>query len=157
MKGILLSGYLAVISCDTIVTPTQTVQQGPAAGGSSTAAAPTVSPNAPMAINSITLEVSDVTSGCAEESGLIHAGCVARITATPRINGVVVPPAVHGPICTWFLDGALVLGSASTNVVYVTGTQNPFNLAVFGQAAGRFTLEAEVMAVRSGARTFVVQ
>lgn len=154
MKLAALGLLATVISCDTIVTPTQTVSQGPGAGSSPAVISPT---GVSTVIDSIALEVVDPGSGCAEASGVIHPGCVTRITATPRVNGVVVSPQVHGPICTWFLDGTLVAGSAATPVVYVSETQNAFNLAVYGQSAGTFLLEAEVMSVRSGPRRFAVR
>jgi hypothetical protein len=154
MRLVALGLFAAVISCDTIVTPTQTVQQG--GGGGATPAAVSVNPAVAPTIDSVSLEVVEA-AGCAEASGILHPGCVARITATPRFHGVAVSPAVHGPICTWLLDGAPVAGSASTNVVYVTETTNAFNLTAFGQAPGTFTLEAEVMSVRSGPRRFAVR
>jgi len=151
MKLAALSLFASLISCDTIVQPTQTVQQG---GGSAAAPAGTINPGAARTIDSVTLEVGD---GCASSSGIVPLGCVARITATPRVGGVAVSPAIHGPICTWRLDGAIIAGSASTATVYATETVNPFNVAVFGQAPGAFQLEAEVMSVRSAPRTFVVR
>jgi hypothetical protein len=143
-----------LVSCDTIVQPTQTVQQG--GGGAAAPGVTGINPAVAPTIDSISLDVVD-GSGCAEASGVIHPGCVARITATPRFHGVAVSPQVHGPICSWFVDGALVAGSASNNTVYVTETMNPFNLSAFGQSPGTFTLEAEVMTVRSGPRRFVVR
>jgi hypothetical protein len=142
----------SLISCDT----TQTVNQGGGGGGGGTTSpsAATINPNVARTIDSVTIEVVE---GCASSAGILPLGCVARVTATPRVGGVAVSPAVHGPICTWFLDGAIVAGSASTNIVYATETTNPFNLAVFGQGPGAFTLVAEVMSVRSAPRTFVVR
>jgi hypothetical protein len=153
MKLIALGLLATVISCDTIVTPTQTVTQD----RQGTNGSATVSPGgAGTAIDSISLDVVD-SAGCAEESGVVHPGCVARVTATPKVHGVAVSPAVHGPICSWFLDGALVVGSASNNVVYVAETANPFNVAMYGQGPGTFTLEAEVLGVRSAPRRFAVR
>jgi hypothetical protein len=150
MKLLVFGLLAAFISCDTVVNPTQTVTQG---GAGATAPA-TINPNAARTIDSVTLEVVE---GCASAAGVLPLGCVARVTATPKVGGVAVSPAVHGPICTWFLDGALVAGSASTNIVYATETANPFNVALFGQGVGAFSLEAEVMTVRSAPRTFVVR
>jgi hypothetical protein len=153
MKILAFGLFAAVISCDTVVTPTQTVNTAGSGQGGATSISPT---GAPTAIDSISIEVVD-NGGCAEPSGIFHPGCVARVTATPRINGVAVSPQIHGPICTWFLDGALVSGSASNPTVYVTETANPFNLAVYGQSPGTFLLEAEVMTVRSGPKRFAVR
>lgn len=146
--------FASLISCDTVVNPTQTVQQGGGGGNAGTPAG-TINPvSGPRTIDSVTIEVVE---GCASAAGVVPLGCVARVTATPRVGGVAVSPAIHGPICTWLLDGAIVAGSASTNVAYVTETANPFNLALFGQGVGAFSLEAEVMTVRSAPRTFVVR
>jgi hypothetical protein len=146
--------FATLISCDTVVNPTQTVNQG-GGGGNAAPPAGTVNPvGGPRTIDSVTIEVGE---GCASSAGVVPLGCVARVTATPRVGGVAVSPAIHGPICTWLLDGAIVAGSASSNVAYVTETTNPFNLAIFGQGVGAFSLEAEVMTVRSAPRTFVVR
>jgi hypothetical protein len=152
MKIILAGLLAAVISCDTVVTPTQTVGS---AGGTTSSGNQTIR-GGQATFDSISVEVVQ-NGGCAEPSGIFHLGCVARVTATPRANGVAVSPQVHGPICTWFLNGTLVSGSASDPVVYVTETANPFDLAVWGQSVGTFVLEAEVMGVRSGPKRFAVR
>jgi len=153
MKLLACTLFASVVSCDTVVQPTQTVTQGGGGGGGTTAPVG-INPNVARTIDSVTIEVGE---GCASPAGILPLGCVARVTATPRIGGVSVSPAVHGPVCTWFVDGAIVAGSASTATVYATETTNPFNLALFGQGAGAFQIEAEVMSVRSAPRTFVVR
>jgi hypothetical protein len=70
---------------------------------------------------------------------------------------VEVPASVHGPACTWFLNGLRVDGVASTPAVRVVVQSEPFNISAQGLNAGTFTLEAEVKGVRSGVKGFAVQ
>jgi hypothetical protein len=149
----------AFISCDTIVNPTQVVTTGgatpqPSAGAAS---APVVPPRFDRVAVEIFQQLGCPSPPAGGGGSQIGVGCIARITATPTLNGATVPPELHGPSCAWFLDGARVTGSASSAVVYVTETSNPFNLVAHALAAGTFTLEAEVMGVRSGPRLFVMQ
>lgn len=154
MRLAALSLLATFISCDTIVQPEQTVTLDPRTGAISTTGG--TAPVAVAPFDAVDISLVDA-GGCNAGAAVIHAGCVARFTATPKSRGVPVAAALHGPICLWFLDGQLVIGAASTAVVYVSATSNPFNLAAYGQAPGAITLEAEVMGVRSGARTFAVQ
>lgn len=142
---------LAIVSCDTIVTPTQTItlpQQG-SQGSASPSPAPVAL--APGAFDQVVVEIFEATCPLP-----LTPGCIARITATPKSRGVQVGPEVHGPNCSWFLNGAPISGIGSTPVVQVARTTNAFNLNVVTLTQGTFTLEVEVMGVR-GSRTFVVQ
>jgi hypothetical protein len=136
---------LAIVSCETIVSPTQVVTITPPGHGQSP-------PPAVGVFDEVSVEVFDTT--CPAPPRFIP-GCIARITATPKLRGVMVPPEVHGPSCRWFLDGGLIAGVGSTPVVQASNTPAAFNVNVVALQAGSFRLEAQVGTV-TGAKTFVV-
>lgn len=143
---------LTFVNCgDTIILPTQSVNvaQG--------VPSPTPAPVA-AAFDSVSLEIFDHACPNAPPRGepLLRVGCLARITATPKARGIAVPPEAHGAACNWFLNGAPVNGVAESSVVRVVETANPFNVSATGFSAGTFTLEAEVLGVRSGTKVFQV-
>lgn len=89
---------------------------------------------------------------------IVRKGCVAGITATPKLNGQDVPEPVHGPDCKWYFNGQLLsTGGGSSSSVSVQVDSNPFNIFAQGLASGTFTLQAEVQSKRSDVITFRVE
>ena len=151
MQSLAALPLLVIISCDTIVSPTQVVTITTPGQGQSPPPAAGLEVGV---FDEVSIEVFEST--CPDPPRFI-VGCISRVTATPKLRGVMVPPEVHGPSCLWYLDGALLTGGGgSTPVVQVTQTPIAFNIVVVARAPGSFRLEAQVMAV-NGAKTFVVQ
>lgn len=164
---VVLLAALCSLGCDeppaapTPVNVTVNVNNNNQQGGGSAGATPSPSPGT-QGFDSVRIGIFQHNAGCANAprngEQIVRLGCTASLTATPKLGGTDVPPAVHGPSCIWFLNGTRVDALAQIPQVDISvDPNNPFNVSARGKAAGQFRLSVEVKGFRTGDSVFAVE